>query len=358
MNKRLFILFALCANMLAADIILTQEQEKNWQIELSKAKESSFVPITNSMMKVTTPPKLLQTISLPYEAKVIKLNKANFENVTKGELLAVLSSSKWIEAQKDAIDAYIEFSHNQNEANRKSKLCQEQIIAEKECIAADAELQRAKVKLSSAKNLLRSYGATEESIQKLINNSTIVPNIELLSPANGVIVQAGIELGKNISASDTLFIIKTAGEDWLEGEITHTIANTLKPSQEVIVKIDNKEIKSKIILISPTINPQNQSRYIRLSLSKDANLIDGFIAKAELNIIKKALVITKKALSQSDTQNIVFVKKGQAYRPIKVNILAEDKNLCYLEYNDELLGEIAISQISILLNKLQESQHE
>ncbi|MDD2652205.1 MAG: efflux RND transporter periplasmic adaptor subunit [Sulfurimonas sp.] len=358
MKKRLFILFVLCTNMLLADIILTQEQEKNWQIELSKAKETSFVPVATSMMRVTTPPKLLQTISLPYEAKVIRLSKANFESVTKGELLAVLSSSKWIEAQKDAIDAYIEFSHNQNEANRKSKLCQEQIIAEKECIAADAELQRVKVKLSSAKNLLKSYGATDEAIQKLTRDSTIVPNIELYSPANGVIVQTNMELGKNISASDTLFMIKTAGEDWLEGEITHTIANTLKPAQEIIVKIDNKEIKSKILLISPTINPQNQSRYIRIFLPKDAKLIDGFIAKAELNIIKKALVITKKALSQSDTQNIVFVKKEQAYKPIKVSVLAEDKNLCYLEYSDELRGDIATSQISVLLNKMQESQHE
>lgn len=358
MKKRLFILFVLYTNILFADIKLKPDEEKNWQIEVSKAQEISFVPITASMMRVTTPPKLLQAISLPYEAKVIRLNKANFESATKGELLAVLESPKWIEAQKETIDAYIEFSHSQNEANRKSKLCKEQIIAEKECIAADAELQRVKVKLSSAKNLLKSYGATEENIQKLTRDSTIIPHIELRSPLNGVIVQTGIELGKNISASDTLFIIKTPGEDWLEGEITSSVANHLAPSQEIIVKIDNKEIKSKIIVISPTINPQNQSRYIRLSLPKDAKLLEGFLAKAELSIAKKALVITKKALSQSDTQNIVFVKKEQAYKPIKVNILSEDKNLCYLEYSDELIGDIATSQISILLNKLQESQHE
>lgn len=344
--------------MLLADITLKPDEEKNRQIELSRAKEVSFVPIATSMMRVTTPPKLLQAISLPYEAKVIRLNKANFESVAKGELLAVLESPKWIEAQKEAIDAYIEFSHSQNEANRKSKLCQEKIIAEKECIVADSELQRVKIKLSSAKNLLKSYGATEENIQKLTMDSTIIPNIELRSPSNGVIVQTGIWSGKNISASDTLFMIKTPGEDWLEGEITHTIANSLKPSEDIIVKIADKEIKSKIIVISPTINPQNQSRYIRISLSKDAKLIDGFIAKAELNIIKKALVITKKALSQNNTQNIVFVKKEQAYKPIKVIVLSEDKNLCYLEYSDELIGDIATSQISILLNKLQESRHE
>lgn len=356
MKKRAFILCFLCTNILLADITLTKEQEKNWQIELSKAKEISFVPVATSMMRVTTPPKLLEAISLPYEAKVIKLNKANFESVTKGELLAVLESPKWIETQKEAIDASIEFSYSQNEANRKSKLCQEQIIAQKECIAADAELQRAKIKLSSATNLLKAYGATEENIQKLLKNSTITPHVQLRSPAEGVIVQTGIELGKNISASDTLFMIKTAGEDWLEGEINHAVANTLKPSQDIVVKIDNKEIKSKIVVISPTINPQNQSRYIRLSLFKDAKLLEGFVAKAELNIAKKALVINKKALSQSDTKSIVFVKKAEAYHPVIVNVLAEDKNLCYLEYSDELKGEIATSQISILQNKLQESK--
>ncbi|MDD5372509.1 MAG: efflux RND transporter periplasmic adaptor subunit [Sulfurimonas sp.] len=354
--KKIIIAQIISALLLMADVTLTPQEEKNWQIQTALGKEVTHVPLDEYMMRVTTPPKLLHTISLPYEAKVIQLSKANFQSVNKGEVLALLNSPQWVEAQKEAISALIKLTHSESEASRKSKLCKEEIIAQKECITAEAEVKTDKIKLLSSKAVLKSYGATDEMIKTLFKDLAIFPNIELRSAVKGIILQTDIETGKNISSSNALFVIKTDGEDWLEGDIPQAVATALKPSQEVIIKINDKEIKSKVLLMSPTLNSLNQTRYVRFSLPKEAGLLAGLRAKVELSVERKAFVIDKKALIQNGADTMVFIKKGQTYHTLKVIVLAENREVCYLDYNAELKEPIAISATSILQNKLQQGE--
>ncbi|MEK6658595.1 MAG: efflux RND transporter periplasmic adaptor subunit [Campylobacterota bacterium] len=354
--KKIIIAQMISALLLMADVTLTPQEEKNWQIQTAVGKEVTHVPLDEYMMRVTTPPKLLHTISLPYEAKVIQLNKANFQSVNKGEVLALLNSSQWIEAQKEAIAALIKLTHSESEAERKSKLCKEEIIAQKECITAEAEVKTDTIKLLSSKAVLKSYGATDEMIKTLFKDLAIFQSIELRSAVKGVILQTDIETGKNISSSNALFVIKTDGEDWLEADIPQAVATALKPSQEVIIKINDKEIKSKILLMSPMLNSLNQTRYVRFSLPKEAELLAGLLTKAQLSIAKRAFVVDKKAIIQSDKDTIVFIKRGQTYHALKVIVLAENREVCYLDYNEELKEPIAISATSVLQNKLQQGK--
>lgn len=354
--KKIIMVQLIFALSLIANVTLTPQEEKSWQIQSAKAKEVTHVPLDAYMMQVTTPPTLLHTISVPYEAQVVQLHKTEFEHAKKGEVLADLSSQNWIEAQKEAIDTWIELSYSKNEANRRSQLCKEEIIAQKECFVADEEMKRDTIKLQAAKALLRSYGATDEMMQKLFNELTIFSNIELRSSVKGVVLQTDIQVGKNISPSSALFVIKMDGENWLEADIPQAVAKTLQPSQEVILRVAKDEIKSKILLISPTLHPLNQTRYVRFVLPKDANLLAGLRTKVELSVAKRAFVIDKKALIRQDNESIVFIKKGQTYSALRVDVLAENREVCYLEYKEELKEPIAVTATSILQNRLKEDE--
>lgn len=354
--KKIIMVQLIFALSLIANVTLTPQEEKSWQIQSAKAKEVTHVPLDAYMMQVTTPLTLLHTISVPYEAQVVQLHKTEFEHAKKGEVLADLSSQNWIEAQKEAIDTWIELSYSKNEANRRSQLCKEEIIAQKECFVADEEMKRDTIKLQAAKALLRSYGATDEMMQKLFNELTIFSNIELRSSVKGVVLQTDIQVGKNISPSSALFVIKMDGENWLEADIPQAVAKTLQPSQEVILRVAKDEIKSKILLISPTLHPLNQTRYVRFVLPKDANLLAGLRTKVELSVAKRAFVIDKKALIRQDNESIVFIKKGQTYSALRVDVLAENREVCYLEYKEELKEPIAVTATSILQNRLKEDE--
>ncbi len=60
------------------------------------------------MAEVVTPPQLLQTVSLPFEAQIKKIYVANFDNVKRREPLAEVTGRDWIELQKRFISDAIE----------------------------------------------------------------------------------------------------------------------------------------------------------------------------------------------------------------------------------------------------------
>ncbi|MGB5966661.1 MAG: efflux RND transporter periplasmic adaptor subunit [Sulfurimonadaceae bacterium] len=354
--RKTIILQALLSVSLLADVTLTSEEEKNWQIQTVAGKEVTHVPLGEYIMTVTTPPTLLHTLSVPFEAQIVQLNKVNFEKVDKGEPLAQLTATEWIEAQRKVIADSIELMHHKHLAERKSKLCKEEIIAQKECLAADAEVKTDKIKLSASKTLLKAYGASDTMIETLYRRLIIFPNVELRSPVKGTLLQVNIQPGKSVSPSSALFVIKVDGENWLESDLSQVAANKLKSSQEVIITVKGKDIRSKVLHISPVINPYNQTRYVRFSLPQEAKLLAGLRTTAQLSIRKKAFLVNKKAVVQDGDRTIVFIKRGQAYRAQQVNVIVENRDTCYLDYDPVLNEPIVISTTSIFQNMLQKGE--
>lgn len=354
--KKIIILQLLLSLSLFADITLSSEEEENWQIQTAIGKEVNLIPLGEYIMSVTTPQKLLHTISVPYEAQIVKLNKVNFQRVKKGEPLALLTATKWIEAQRKAIADLIEFIHHEHVAERKTKLCKEEIIAQKECIAADAEVRTDKIKLSASKTLLKAYGASEIMIEKLYKKLIIFPNMQLLSPVNGILLQVNAQSGKSVSPSSAIFVIKIDGKNWLESDLPQEVAKTLKPSQKVVININAKDIQLSVLHISPVLNPRNQTRHTRFSLPKNSELLAGLRTKAKLSIQGKAFVIDKKAVVQDGNYSIVFIKKGSTYKAQRVKIILEDAKSCYISYDETLNAPIVISKTSILLNILKKGE--
>jgi len=354
--KKFILLQLLLSVSLLADITLTAEEEKNWQIKTVMGREVSHIPLGEYVTTVAMPPKLLHTLSLPYEAQIIQLHKVNFEKVDKGESLAILTATKWIEAQRKAIADTIELMHHKHLTEHKAKLCKEEIIAQKECLIANAELKTDRIKLSASKTLLKAYGASESMMQKLYKELVIFPNLELLSPVKGTLLQVNIQPGKSVSPSSALFVIKVDGDDWLESNLPQNIASRLSSSQEVIFTINGKDISSKVLDISPVINPHNQTRYVRFSLPEKSKLLAGLRTKAKIRVKGKAIIINKKAVVQDGSRSIVFIKKGARYRAVEVNVLAENAKSSYLAYNRALKGSIVISSTSVFQNILKEAK--
>jgi len=354
--KNIIIIQILLGLSLLADITMSVEEEKNWKIQTLVAKEVSYIPMGEYIMSVTTPPKLLHTLSVPYEAQVVQLNKVSFEKVEKSEPLALLTATKWIETQKEVLSDVIELMHHEHIAERKAKLCKEEVIAQKECYIADAEVQTDKIKLSASKTLLKAYGASDKMLERLFKELKILPTMELLSPVEGVLLQVNIQPGKSISPSSALFVIKVDGDNWLESDLPQKIARRLHVSQEVKFGIDGQEVRSKILHISPVLNAKNQTRHVRFSLPADGKLLSGLRTSAKLSIKTKALLVNEKAVVQDAERTIVFIKKAQSYKAHEVGVIAENEKGLYLKYDALLKAPIVMSRTSVLQSLLNEGE--
>lgn len=352
MKKQLLLLTLFTFGLNAQNIVLTAEQEANWQIKSEVPQSTQRLPLGEFVAEVVTPPALLHTISLPFEANVKKLHVANYQHVTQGQVLAEVTGTEWIATQQKAIADAIEFKHHEHLAERKNMLCKEEIIPQKECAEANAELEADKIKVSASKALLESYGASDKMISTLFKDLKLSQTIEVKSAVEGRIVQLHAAPGKSTSAADALFVIQEKGSLWLESSIEAQRTQGLKEGQKVQIILNGHTFNTSILQLSPVINPENQTRQIRFLVPSDINIFSGLRANARITLAQVSLKISKTSVIKDGDDQIVFVKNKEGYSSVPVEILAEDDTYYFVKPSQDLQNKIAVSSLAALKNML------
>jgi len=352
MTKKLIFLTLSTLILNAENIILTPEQVANWQIKVETPQSSDKLPLGEFVTEVVTPPTLLHTISLPFEANVKKLYVANYQYVKKDQVLADVTGTEWISTQQKAISDAIEFKHHEHLAERKNMLCKEEIIPQKECVAANAELEADQIKVSASKALLKSYGASDEMISNLFKDLKLSQTIQLRSTVEGRIVKLHATPGKSTNPTDALFIIQEKGSLWLESAIEATIVENLYEGQKVEIMLGSNTFDTTILQLSPMINPENQTRHIRFLVPADINIFAGLRTSAKITIFQKSLKIIKNAVIKDGDTQIVFVKNKEGYTSVPVEILTEDDRYYFVKPSSMLENKIAVNSLAVLKNIL------
>lgn len=333
---------------LFATIKLSEDEQKRWNIKLSIAKEVDIVPLIKTNAKVKSAPNAITNISMPYDIKIIKIYKYESENIKKGEILATIQSNAWIEAQQEMLDASMEYEYASKEAKRKEILCNEGVIAKKECLMENISLKKATSRLDKAKAMLLSFGV--ESVSK------ISPSLEIRSPKDGYILSSNASLGQLV-ANETIFSIRDNEKAMLSINIAKNIASNI--GSYLHIKTKDNAFDAKIISLSKSVNAKNQTKTLLLSIPKDIALSDEEVIEVMLFVDKKALLIDKNALASMNAKEFIFTKTDDGFEAREVEVLYEDKNECYIKYDDSLMSQIASSKVSILQSKyLQSSEDE
>lgn len=352
MKKPLIFLALFAWSLQAESIVLTPEQEANWQIKTEAPHPSEKLPLGEFIAEVVTPPSLLHTITLPFEANVQTLNVAKYEKVNKGQVLAEVTGTEWIETQQKAIADAIELRHQTNLTERKNILCREEIIPQKECVTANAELETDKIKVSASKALLKSYGASDDMIGKLFKDLTLSQTIEVKSSVKGSVVELHAAPGKSTSPTDALFVIQKEGPLWLESAIEAKRTGGLREGQKVQIVFDNHTFETSILQLSPVINHENQTRDIRFLVPSAVKIFSGLRSSAKIILLEQSLKIRKDAVIKVGEAQVVFYKNKNGYTTLPIDIVSEDDTYYFVKPSPLLKNSIAISSVAILKSML------
>ncbi len=353
MIKKILLLapFALYT-LIAQEISVTPEQISNWQIKTAVPQSSKLLPLGEFVAQVQTPPTLMHTISLPFEAKIQTVLATTFQEVNRSQVLAKVSGTQWIEAQQKAIADAIEFTHHQHLAHRKAMLCKEEIIPKKECVAANAELKADKIKVMASKALLKSYGADDALIDTLFKTFTLSQNLEVKSTVEGNIIASNVTPGKSIAMSEALFVVQQKGDLWLESAIEAYRSQHLKTGQTVQINLGGRTFETTILHLSSVINPHNQTRTIRFLLPQEMNVPSGLRATIKISLMQASLKVIKESVIKDKDTPIVFVENKNGYTAVPVEILAEDETFYFLKPSPQVQTPIAVSSVAVLKNML------
>ncbi|UFH59571.1 efflux RND transporter periplasmic adaptor subunit [Sulfurovum mangrovi] len=344
-----FIIF-LTLHLHAEVITLTPAEEKNWDIQTRPLQSSPLFPLGEFLGEVTPPPSLIQSISLPFDATVQQLYIAKYQQVKKGELLARVSGSAWIDEQQQAIKAVIALKEQMTITKRKKLLCGEGIIPQKECTAAEAALEVLKIKRDASRALLESYGANDETVEKLFQTLKISKTLDIVSPYNGTVTVHNATPGKNLSSSETLFVIYQEERQWIESKIEARYATLLRKDQPVEITFRGKTFASEVVERASVVEPASQTVLVRFRVPEEVSLQSGLRGDALISIKEPMLKIPKSAVINIGAKKTVFVKKDKGYMPLSIEINAEDEDVYYISDEKQYHQAVAVSSVAILKN--------
>jgi membrane fusion protein, copper/silver efflux system len=209
--------------------------------------------------------------------------------------------------------------------------------------------------VEAAKNKLLLWGMSESQIQDLQKNKKATPLTAVYSNASGYITSLDIKEGDYVQQGGPVMNLAGLSTVWAEAQVYASQLSVIDKGSQAIVQfpdVQGKEIKGKIELINPEINPDTRINLIRVSIPNPGNLLKpGMQAYVVIkNDIGKSLSLPSDAVIRDSKGASVWVQTNThtfKYRMIETGSENSDR----IEIRSGLQnGDIVVVSGAYLLN--------
>ena len=342
----------------AKPIVLTKQQIANWQIKTKKIVITKTIPLGEYLATLHAPASMIYSISLPFAATITQLAVAEYDLVKKGDLLAKVTAKEWIKAQNALLRLNIDYLKTAADYRRKSKLCKEGIIPNKECLYAKAQLQTASNALKAQKSLLQLYGATPKEIATLLRTSQVQRFLLLRAPQESVVSRLFVAAGSVSEASQPLMQLIGTKKKILDIYLPFTITKHLKTDHNITITFASHTFTSQILSKSKILESQNQTQRVRFAVPKTLKLPLNYKADARIEIPQRAVKIPKIAVIYMNKKYYVFKKDTEGFVPLALTIVAEDANYFYANPNSLKPQDRIVVEGAMALKGMMEDEND
>lgn len=257
---------------------LTKEQFKIAGIEVGtlELKSLSGTIKVNGMLDV--PPQNLVSVSAPLGGFVKNTELLQGMKVTKGQIIAVMQHSDYIQLQQDYLESKSQLEYLEVEYNRQQELAKDNVNSAKVLQQAKAQYLGTQAKFSGLKSKLILIGITPESLA----GGNIQQSVVITSPINGYVTHVNVNIGAYVNQNDIMFQIVDTEHLHAELTVFEKDVPKLKIGQKVRFTLANetKERHATVHLIGREIEKDRTVRVHCHLDEEDTQLIPGMYLKA------------------------------------------------------------------------------
>jgi len=247
----------------------------------------------------------------PVAGRVIRIQADSGQKISAGDVLAVLASPDYGQAQADARKATSDLALADRTLSRTRELFQHGAAAQKDVESAQADYDKAVAEQQRAAAQLDALAHGGSN-----SGDGLYP---LQSPVAGVVAEKNITPGQQVRPDAQLanapqffaplFIVSDPRKLWLFLDVTELDAPNLKPGQEI--RIQTKVYPDRVFIgrleqIGAALDPTTRTIKVRAALDNRDNLL-----KAEMYIT--AEVVSEGAPGVEISSKAVFLKNNQYY---------------------------------------------
>jgi len=247
----------------------------------------------------------------PFAGRVASIHAQPGDNVKQGQMLAVIASPDFGQAQAETRRAQGDFALARQNLARAKDLHEHGVVAAKDLNAAEAEFARTESEIKRTEARLKFYGGGSEIDQ----------TYGLKSPLTGVVVEKNINPGQElrpdqmVANAPALFVITNPSSLWVLLDAVEKDLPNLKVGSNLKIKVPtypNDEFQAKIAAISDFLDPVTRTIKVRAVIDNTARKLKGemFINAEAKSSQASVIKVPARAVMFQGGRYYLFVEDG------------------------------------------------
>jgi len=262
---------------------LTDEQLKSIPISTTALQERILTHTLKLNGKVDVPPQNLVSVSSALGGYVTSTKLLPGMHFRKGELLAEMEDSRYIQLQQDYLTATAQLENRKAEYDRQSELNRSKASSDKVYQQAKADYETLLISKQALQEKLRLINIQPDQVSA----GNIKRAVGIFAPFDGYVTQVFVNVGKYVSPSDVLFELVNPNDLHLNLKVFEKDWENVKIGQPIIAYTNSsprKKYEGKVILVGRTISKERAVEIHAHFDNQDQFLIPGLYMNAELEI--------------------------------------------------------------------------
>lgn len=241
------------------------------------------------------------------------------DRVRAGETLALVDSIEIGTTNAEYLQALSAAELARANLERAEKLNAEQIMSQKDYLAARNAAQQADAVLRAAEDRLRLLGTSTPK-----PGSRAQSVYALTAPFAGTVIEKHAILGELATPEKTLFAVADLSSVWIEANLFEKDLSRVKRGAQATVQVTaypGESFTGRLTYISDTVDRETRTVQARVEVAnRDGRLKPGMFATANLQTadLTDALTVPQNAVVLLEGKSVVFVQEGNAYEPRNV----------------------------------------
>lgn len=227
--------------------------------------------------------------------------------VTKGQTLAVIRSSEIADYQGQSTVAASAVKIAEKSLSAAKDMYAAKLATDKDVVAAETDLEKAKADLKRIQQTTSIYGAKENAIQTIT------------APVSGYVIEKNVtdKMQYKVDGAQPFFIIANLEEVWVMASVFESDIAKIKTGYDADIKViayNDKTFTGKVDRIFSILDPQSRVMKVRIKIPNPDNLLKPEMF-AQINIKyddggNQLPAIPAEAVIFDKNKNYVMVYKG------------------------------------------------
>ena len=309
---------------------LSNQEIEEFEIETDTVKPGKFKVYTNLAGEVSFNENQLAHIVPRVPGVVRKVFKNFGDDVKENDILAIIESRDLADLKAEFLESIEKFRLAKATYEREKDLWEKKITSEQDYLDSKKAYEEERIKLSSSEQKLHAVGLSDDDLENLKSGKEhILTNYEMHSPIDGTVVEKHITLGEKIDGDTNVFTIANFSDVWVNLIIYQKDLDKIRVGQEAFItsKAHAPKSSSKVDYVSSFLDESTRTATARIVLDNESKLWKPgmFItAKVAVEEMEVPAMIARSAIQVIEGQNTVFVKEGEEFHAVPVELGRSD----------------------------------